>query len=136
MWWTTLKPPCVVIVRYILPAINSIVAIELKEKYGLKRVEVAEKMGMTPAAITQYLKGVRGKAAVKTVKSSDKADKMITEIAEVLSRDEVVMHEMLGKICEICRAVISEGLICPIHREVMPILEKSDACPICHLSIA
>lgn len=117
--------------RYILPAISSLVTIELKEKYGLKRVEVAEKMGITPAAITQYLKGIRGKAAVKTVKSSDKADKMITEIAEVLSRDEVAMYEIIGKICEICRAVVSDGLICPVHRELMPILEKCDTCPIC-----
>ena len=129
-----MKPPCVVVVQYVLPAIRVVVARELIEKHGLKRIEVAEKMEMTPAAITQYLKKVRGGVGVNTVKSSERAIKILSEITDGLVKDEATVHEILGKICEACRVIMSEGLICTMHKEVMPVLERSEVCecPVCH----
>ncbi len=122
-----------VVVQYVLPAIRVMVARELVEKHGLKRVEVAERMEVTPAAITQYLKESRGGAAVETVKGSDKAVKIMSEIAEGLVKEEAPAHEVLGKICEACRTIVGEGLICSMHKQLMPVLEKCNTreCPIC-----
>jgi len=38
-----LKPPCMTVVQYVLPAIRMVVAQELIEKHGLKQVDVAAK---------------------------------------------------------------------------------------------
>ncbi|MDN5358520.1 MAG: uncharacterized protein PWP76_363 [Candidatus Diapherotrites archaeon] len=54
------KTPCEVIFWQILPAVRRELARELVKR-GLKQREVAEMLGLTPAALTQYLKGKRGK---------------------------------------------------------------------------
>ncbi|MEM3391769.1 MAG: helix-turn-helix domain-containing protein [Archaeoglobaceae archaeon] len=47
-------------VKYILPAIRAMVAKELIER-GYKIKEVAEMLGLTQAAVSQYLASKRGK---------------------------------------------------------------------------
>lgn len=125
-----LKPPCVVVVRYILPAIRVLIARELVEKYGLKRIEVARKMGITPAAVTQYLEEVRGKTATSIVESSEKATGIISQIAEALVKNEVSVHDVMVEICEICRVMRSSGLICEMHKETFPVLKGRSDCEI------
>ncbi|MEM3056899.1 MAG: transcriptional regulator, partial [Candidatus Bathyarchaeia archaeon] len=58
-----MKPPYVVVVQYLLPALRVAVSKKLIETYGMRRTEAAEKMDLKPAAITQYLKRSRGSAA-------------------------------------------------------------------------
>ena len=55
-----MKPPCMLITTHVLPAVRVIVAKDLVKIHELKPVRVASKMGLTPAAVTQYVSGVRG----------------------------------------------------------------------------
>ena len=57
----TLKPPCEAVVQQIMPAMRSLVAKELVKTYKLSEVEVARRMGITQAAVSQYIYGKRGK---------------------------------------------------------------------------
>ena len=98
-------------VRYILPALRVLIAKELIEKHGLRRVRAAEKMELTPAAITQYLKKARGETAVKMVESSDEAMKIISEMANDLAKGEASVYDVLQNICEVCRIMRSEGFL-------------------------
>lgn len=129
-----LKPPCIVVVQHVLPAIRVLIAKELIEKHGLKRVRVAEKMGITPAAVTQYLKEVRGERAVKIVESSDKVIKVVSKIADGLAKDEASVYDVLENICRACRIMMSDGLLCEMHKEILPALKKCEIgecrCPI------
>jgi predicted transcriptional regulator len=56
-----MKAPCEIIVLQILPHVRALVAIELKETYHLKGVDIARLVGTTRAAVSQYHHGVRGK---------------------------------------------------------------------------
>lgn len=123
-----MKPPCIIVVNYLLPALRGLIARELIEKYGLSRVEAAEKMGLTPAAITQYIKKVRGEAAIETIESSDDAIRMISEIAKDLAEDKASLYEVLKKICKTCQIIRSKGLLCEIHREMLPALKEDEKC--------
>ena len=123
-----MKPPCIVIVRYILPAIRAQIAKELIEKHGLRRSEVAKKMGITPAAVTQYLERVRGGIAMDLVESSEEVAEMVSKTAEGLVKNELSVYDVLGKFCEVCRAMRASGLICEMHKEMLPALKAMETC--------
>ena len=98
------------------------------DKHGLKRVKAAEKMGLTPAAITQYLKKVRGETAVKMVESSDEAIKVISSMTNDLAKGEASVYDVLQNICKICQTMRSEGLLCEMHKEILPALKRTEIC--------
>jgi len=83
---------------------------ELTEKHGMKRSDVAEKMGITPVAVTQYLNHTRGDAAIKLINSSEEAVKLIAKIADYLANSKSSMNDVLSSICEVCRIIRVSGL--------------------------
>jgi len=123
-----LKPPCTIVVQYILPALRGAIARELVEEYGLSKTEAAERMGMTPAAITQYLNRSRGDTASAIVERSEGVVKIVSDISRDLFQGESLVDVLLMKLCLACRAVREEGLICDLHREAMPSLEQVETC--------
>ena len=48
-----MKPSCEVVVKYVLPVFRAMVAKELIVKYKLSQNEVAQKLGITQAAVSQ-----------------------------------------------------------------------------------
>jgi predicted transcriptional regulator len=123
-----MKPPCIIVVRYVLPSLRVLIARELIEKHGLSRVRAAEKMELTPAAITQYLKKVRGETAIQLIESSDETVKIISEMASDLAKGEASVYDVLQNICKICQIMRSNGLLCEMHKEILPALKKLEVC--------
>lgn len=123
-----MKPPCMIVVQYILPALRVAIAKELIERYGLRKTEVADKMDVTPAAITQYLNRSRGDTASAIVERSEGVVKIVSDISRDLFQGESLVDVLLMKLCLACRAVREEGLICDLHREAMPSLEQVETC--------
>ena len=56
-----MEMPCESVIWHILPAIRKGLTKCMIEEYGLSQKEVAEKLGLTTAAISQYLSNKRGK---------------------------------------------------------------------------
>lgn len=127
---SALKPPCLIVVSQILPAMRAIISREMIEKGGLGPGEVAARMGVTPAAVTQYLKGVRGSDSISMVNKSRKARKILLELAYELAREEIDMVIALRKLCEACNYVRSERLICAMCQNSLSGLD-SRRCNIC-----
>jgi len=125
-----LKPPCLIVVSEILPAIRVIVSREMIRRGELGPGEVAAKMGVSPAAVTQYLKGVRGSNSVRIVNRSRRARRILLELAHELATEEMDMVIVLRKLCEVCNCVRSERLICGMCQNSLPTLD-SRKCDIC-----
>ncbi|BFI73169.1 hypothetical protein YN1_1560 [Nanoarchaeota archaeon] len=92
---------CEEFVKNILPLIRRELSITLYDKYKLSQKDIAEKLLITQAAVSQYLNGVRGKKSY----IFDKEDlEIIYKIAEVLYKEKDKkldnLHAMLCKICE------------------------------------
>jgi len=81
---------------YVLPQIRAELARELVKK-GLSQKEVAEKLGLTPAAVSQYLHKKRGE------KSSilEKYRKIIEKAAEDISKPSSE-RKVSSIICHCC----------------------------------
>lgn len=123
-----MKPPCTIVVQYILPALRVAIARDLIEKYGLRKVDAADRMDVTPAAITQYLNRSRGDTASTMIKGSSKIMNLVSEITRDLAQGESPADMLLMKLCLACRAVRAERLICDLHKEAMPSLRQIESC--------
>ena len=101
-----MKPtPCEYMMWNGLPVIRKEIAESIINNYGLNQKETAEKLGVTPAAICQYLSKKRGK-----IKIVDKS--ILVEINK--SADRIIQNEggtvVVPETCRICKILISKGV--------------------------
>lgn len=125
-----MKPYCVTVVKYVLPAMRVLITNELREKYGLRKIDVAERMSISPAAVTQYSKGIRGSSYVKELSGSEDIMKKISEISEAVADDEANLDSIMDNMCEVCRLIRSDKLICKLHANEFSESKLSE-CTIC-----
>ena len=120
---------CEVAVKTLLPVIKAMVARELVETHRLKQIEAAELLGSTQSSISQYLRGVRGRALkIEDMKEVDKAVKSMAHMLMTgkAGRDRKIMMEF----CKACTAARREGLMCELHKRLDPYIEI-DSCKLC-----
>jgi predicted transcriptional regulator len=116
------------VVQYILPALRVEIAKELSGDYELKNADIARKMDVTPAAVTQYLNRTRGGEASDLIKDSGKVMGVVSEIAKDIVNDESPPDMLLLKLCKACVTVRTEKLMCQIHMDSMPSLKGLESC--------
>jgi predicted transcriptional regulator len=117
-----------IVVQHILPALRLEVTRDLVEKHGMKRSDAAAKMGITPAAVTQYLSRARGGSATTLLEGNEKVMELVDELSRDIAAGESPLDVLLLKLCRACAAARSEGLICQLHRESMPGLTDLKGC--------
>lgn len=106
-----MHPPCESIGRYILPIFRAYIAKELIEKYGFTQMEVADKLGTTQAAISQYLRAKRGAAALEQFKDIlPLVHSAAKEVAEKISSGKISRNEIALKFCELCLSIQKKTL--------------------------
>ena len=125
-----MKPYCVTVVKYVLPAMRVLITNELMEKHGLRKIEVANRMSVSPAAVTQYSKGVRGSHYVKEISSSEEIMKKISKISKAVADDEANLDSIMENMCEVCRLIRRDKLICELHANEFSESKLSE-CTIC-----
>ena len=119
--------PCEIVVKSVLPAMRALIAKELIENHDLKQVEVAEIMGITQAAISQYIRGERG-AMIDL--SSQKINKMISNIAVQLKNRDSSGQAIITNFCAACQLIRKKKLMCDLHKEIDPFIAEED-CKFC-----
>jgi uncharacterized protein len=60
-----IRPRCEIIVQYVLPVIRAEMALRMQEE-GISQAQIARILGVTPAAVNQYVKSKRGTAGQDT----------------------------------------------------------------------
>ncbi len=103
------------------------VARELMENYNLKQEQVAQKLGVTQAAVSKYLHQVRGEAV--ELDSAAEVQAMSKDLALTLSRspNPLVVSQ---KFCQACTDIRALGLMCETCRKVDPSWDV-EHCTIC-----
>ncbi len=86
---------CEYFVENIVPSIRRELAYILYKKYGLSQSKIAELLGITQAAVSQYLRGARGKKYL-----TPKSRELIEELAKMLVEGKKNLSDLL---CEICK---------------------------------
>lgn len=122
-----MKTPCELLVRTVLPTIRASIAKELIEKHGVRQKEAAEILGITTAAVSQYLSQKRATKRDLDVFKSKKFDELVMEAAATIASEPGEIETMKA-ICRCCMRVRSRKLLCSLHREIAPQLRNCDFC--------
>ena len=100
-----MKAPCEYIIWHILPSIRKEFARSLMRNYSLNQKQSAEKLGLTDAAVCQYLSDKRGGIEItdeNILVEIDKSAKIIFENGS---------EKIVGETCRICNLLISKELV-------------------------
>lgn len=103
-----MKLPCELIVTHILPTARGSLAKELVNKHGMTQAQVAKLFGVTSAAVSQYLKGLRG--GNDLIDKSAYRDDFYNKISEVADR-VIEGEDVTESLCSICAFVKESGFL-------------------------
>lgn len=117
-----MKSPCEIIVWYILPSIRSELVKKLVER-GMSQKEVSERLGITQAAVSQYVNKKRG-TMIEFKQAVSSAIEAIAE--EVIKGDKDVT--LIYQICEVCKALKNDKTICELHKDHDSVPATCEAC--------
>lgn len=107
-----MKAPCEIIMWYILPSIRKEIAKALIKNHGLNQKEAAKRLGITDAAISQYLSAKRGK--VKITDPDILRDIKISAKRIIEGKEGDVIRETC-RICGLLRKSKIFSDICKVH---------------------
>lgn len=109
-----MKTPCEMVVGRILPAIRANVVKELSGKYHMKQSDIAKRLGITQASVSQYLSSSRA-AGTKVTDTFPKIKSYADEIAKRIVKGED-RDEWYGLLCKACRDIQTDEEFCRMHK--------------------
>ena len=101
----TTKIPCEIIVWYVLPSIRKELSIHLIEEHKLNQKEVAEKLGITEAAVSRYVSGKRGG---KDIDDNEIINEIKKSASKIIKGDNTTI---IQETCRICSFLKSKDFI-------------------------
>jgi predicted transcriptional regulator len=93
------RTPCEYMMWNGIPVIRKEIAERMIKEYGLSQREAAEKLGITPSAVCQYLSNKRGKIEIR----DNGIDKEITISAERIIKNG--SDHLVIETCRICKLI-------------------------------
>ena len=122
-----MKPFCEVVVITVLPAIRSIITRQLMNDYKFTQQEIADLLGLTQPAISQYLQQSRG-TKVRILEKQPEIMAMIDDLAKDVVTEKLRPRELQSKFCSICKEIRKKGIICYLHEEIYPSIAPCSEC--------
>ena len=105
--------------KSLIPALRAILAKDLANKHNIREDEISKMLGVTQAAISNYIRGTRGdpKLIEKLLEDKQVAE-MLDDISDSLSSDKAYTPSNLSKFIGLCNYIKSSLLICDIHHNL------------------
>ena len=105
--------------KTLIPALRAILAKTLAEKHDIREVEISKMLGVTQAAISNYIRGTRGDPElIKKLLAEQQVSEMISEICQNLASDMAYTPSSLSKFIGLCNYIKTSLLICDIHHNL------------------
>lgn len=118
-----MRPPCEIVVWYVIPTIRSELAKELLN-LGMKQKQISEILDITQPAVSQYISDKRGHG----IKFEPEVQNVIKDFALDLVEGKASQLDIIPKMCEICKKVKAEEVVCQMHKEKDNIPLNCTAC--------
>jgi len=114
-----MRPPCEIVVQKVLPAIRAELA-RIMLADGIAQQQVANRLGLSKAAVSQYVSAKRG----RELSFSPQTHEKINELAQSLAGN-LTANDAVSSLCAVCKGIQASGLLCREH------LQKDDTCTYC-----
>ena len=105
--------------KTLIPALRAILAKKLAEEHDIREDEISKMLGVTQAAISNYIRGTRGDPSlIAKLLSEKQVAQLIDELCENLASDLAYTPSSLSKFIGLCNYIKSSLLICDIHHNL------------------
>jgi uncharacterized protein len=105
--------------KSLIPAVRAILAKKLIKEYSLKEEDVARVLGITQAAVSNYVRGTRGDMElISKLESVREVMRMIDDIATDLSTNKAYTPSTLAKFVGLCNYMRYTLIICDVHHSM------------------
>ena len=105
--------------KTLIPALRAILAKKLADTHKVREDEISKMLGVTQAAISNYIRGTRGDPKLITKLLSEiQVVKMLDEISDNLASNMAYTPASLSKFIGLCNYIKSSLLICDIHHNL------------------
>ena len=111
--------PAEIDAKTLIPALRAILAKDLSENHNVREEMISKMLGVTQAAISNYIRGTRGDPElIKKLSAEKQVSEMIQEISQNLASDMAYTPSTLSKFIGLCNYIKTSLLICDIHRDL------------------
>lgn len=105
--------------KSLIPAIRAILAKKLVTEYDMKEEIVARVLGVTQAAVSNYLRGTRGDMQLMNkLTSVMEVMRMTDDIARDLTSNKAYTPNTMAKFVELCNYMRYTLIICDVHHKM------------------
>ncbi len=105
--------------KSLIPAVRAILAKKLIKEYALKEEDVAKVLGITQAAVSNYVRGTRGDIdLISKLESVREVMRMIDDIAKDLSTNKAYTPSTLARFVGLCNYMRYTLIICDVHHSI------------------
>lgn len=109
-----MKTPCELVVGKILPTLRASVVKELSRKYHMKQSDIAKKLGITQASVSQYLSSSRA-GGTKITDRFPKIQEYAADIARRIDKGQD-RTEWYPVLCMACKDIRNDDEFCKMHK--------------------
>lgn len=103
--------------KTLIPALRAILAKKLAQEHKTREDEISKMLGVTQAAISNYIRGTRGDPElIKKLLEVKEVSSMIDEITDNLASHQAYTPASLSKFIGLCNYIKTSLLICDIHK--------------------
>ena len=110
--------PYEMISKSALPAFRAMVSKRLTENYDLTQQQVAVRLGVTQASISNYARKARG--MMLNLEIDPNLAKAADQVAQVLSSETPNQTEALRMMTEVCDYISFNHVMCHLHEDLEP----------------
>jgi predicted transcriptional regulator len=110
--------PYEIIYRSAVPAIRYLTARRLIEEHDLTQKEAADRLGVTQAAISNYLR--RTRAVAININNDIEIESSIGKLTDMLLAGDPCRPEVVEMITNICDYMRKKRMLCNFHRKMDP----------------
>jgi len=115
----TMLLPAEIESKTLIPALRAILAKKLAEEHNVREDEISKMLGVTQAAVSNYIRGTRGDPSlIAKLLAEEQVAIMINELCDSLSSDMAYTPSSLSKFIGLCNFIKSSLLICEIHHNL------------------
>lgn len=105
--------------KTLIPALRAILAKKLAEEHKIREDEISKMLGVTQAAISNYIRGTRGDPKlIEKLAADEQVAIMIKDLSERLASDMAYTPSSLARFISLCNYIKSSLLICEIHHNL------------------
>ena len=123
----TMLLPAEIETKTSVPALRALVAKRLVKEYHFSQNDTAKLIGVTQAAISNYLRGTRGN--LTSFGDDERIQDIVCEITTMMI-EKHELRDIIAKFNEACSIIRGNRMLCDIHKKLEPSLDV-DNCHVC-----